>query len=429
MLQEIRFAFRMLIKTPAFSLIAILAISLGIGLSTTMFSGVNALLLRPMPLLQDQESLIFVSQYLLKQPENDGMSFPDYREFKKASTLEGLAVWRDLTVTVTDNDKPALYLGAEISADAFSFFGLQPILGRSFRPEEDQLNAPPVVLLSYDLLQTQFGGDQTVVGRSVPINGRQTTIIGVMPKGWRFPEITDIWLPLQFTEKDHPRGEFFLKAIGKLKKGVSIAQARSELEAISARLAIQYPETNSGARVHVRSWREENVRDFKTLILLVLGAVLFVHLIACANVANLLLARGATRAGEIGIRLALGAGRGQIVRQLLTESAVLSLAGCALGLIFSFWGLGLLLRGVPMEIPYWIHFDFDWRVFSFALALGAISSLLVGLVPALQTSRPQLLEVLKEGGRPGAGVRRIQSVRDAFIVAEVALALILLIGA
>src|SRR6187455_2302853 len=139
MLQEIRFAFRMLIKTPAFSLIAILAISLGIGLSTTMFSGVNALLLRPMPLLQDQESLIFVSQYLLKQPENDGMSFPDYREFKKASTLEGLAVWRDLTVTVTDNDKPALYLGAEISADAFSFFGLQPILGRFFRPEEDQL--------------------------------------------------------------------------------------------------------------------------------------------------------------------------------------------------------------------------------------------------------------------------------------------------
>jgi len=429
MLQEIRFAFRMLIKTPAFSLIAILAISLGIGLSTTMFSGVNALLLRPMPLLQDQESLIFVSQYLLKQPENDGMSFPDYREFKKASTLEGLAVWRDLTVTVTDNDKPALYLGAEISADAFSFFDLQPILGRSFRPEEDQLNAPPVVLLSYDLWQTQFGGDQTVVGRSVPINGRQTTIIGVMPKGWRFPEITDIWLPLQFTEKDHPRGEYFLKAIGKLKKGVSIAQARAELEAISARLAIQYPETNSGAGVHVRSWREENVRDFKTLILLVLGAVLFVHLIACANVANLLLARGAARAGEIGIRLALGAGRGQIVRQLLTESAVLSLAGCALGLIFSFWGLGLLLRGVPMEMPYWIHFAFDWRVFSFALALGAISSFLVGLVPALQTSRPQLLEVLKEGGRTGAGVRRSQSMRDAFIVAEVALALILLIGA
>jgi putative ABC transport system permease protein len=431
MLRDLRYACRMLVKTPGFTIICILAVALGIGASTTMFSSINALLLRPMPLIEDQDRLVAISQFFTKLPDqNAGTAFPDYLEWKKqVTTLEGLAAIQEATFIISGGDKPERYLGGQISAEAFSFLGVQPILGRQFRPEEDELNAAPVALIGYEVWQKHFAGDRAVVGKTIPINGKQATIVGVMPKGWRFPEICDIWMPLQMDVKDHARGNFFLDCIGKLKKGVSIEQARAEIEAISARLAAQFPETNSGTSVHVTSFREENVKNFKTLTLLVMGAVLFVHLIACANVANLLLARGATRAKEIGIRLALGASRRQIVRQLLAESLVLGLAGSALGLIFAVWGVDLMLTALPDEVPYWIRFDFDWRVFSFALGIGAISSVLFGLLPALQASHPHLVDVLKEGGRSGAGGTKGQRMRNSLVVAEVALALVLLIGA
>jgi putative ABC transport system permease protein len=421
----------MLVKTPGFTAIAILAIALGIGASTTMFSSINALLLRPMPLMQDQERLVAVSEFFTKTPDQEaGTSFPDYLEWKKnTTTLDGIAAITEATFIITGGDKPERYLGGQISADAFSFLGVQPILGRQFRPEEDELNAPPVALIGYQVWQEHFGGDRGVVGKIIPINGKQVTVIGVMPKGWRFPEICDIWMPLQMEEKDHPRGTFFLDCIGKVKKGVSIEQARAELEAITARIAAQHPDTNSGCSVHVTSYREEMVRNFKTLTLLVMGAVLFVHLIACANVANLLLARGATRAKEIGIRLALGASRRQIIRQLLAESLVLGMVGSALGLLFAVWGVDLMLTALPNEVPYWIHFDFDWRVFSFALGIGAFSSILFGLLPAFQASNPCLVDALKEGGRTGAGGAKGQRMRNSLVIAEVALALVLLIGA
>jgi predicted permease len=421
----------MLMKTPGFTLIAVLALALGIGGSTTIFSSINALLLRPMPLIQDQDRLVFVSQYFTKLPDQDaGTAFPDYLEFKKqVTTLEGLAAIQPATFIITGGDKPERYLGGQISAEAFSFLGVQPILGRQFRPEEDQLNAPPVVLVGYDVWQNHFGGDRSVVGKTATINGKQATIIGVMPKGWRFPEICDLWMPLQLNEKDSPRGNFFLDCIGKLKKGVTITQARAEMEAISRRIAADHPNTNAGSSVHVKPFREELVKNFRTLTLLVMGAVLFVHLIACANVANLLLARGATRAKEIAIRLALGASRSQIVQQLLSESFVLGIAGSALGLIVAVWGVDLMLTALPTEIPFWIRFDFDWRVFFFAIGIGALSSVIFGLFPALQSSRPHLVDVLKDGGRSGAGGVKGQRTRSSLVVAEVALALILLIGA
>jgi len=421
----------MLVKTPAFTIIAILAIALGIGASTTMFSCINALLLRPMPLMQDQDRLVAVSEYFLKNADqNAGTALPDYLDWKKSvTTMEGIAAIQEATFIVSGGDKPERYLGGQISAEAFSFLGVQPILGRQFRPEEDQLNAAPVALIGYDVWQNHFAGDRAVVGKIIPINGKQVTIVGVMPKGWRFPEVCDMWMPLQMNEKDNPRGNFFLDCIGKVKKGVSIEQARAELEAISARIAVQHPETNTGVSVHVKPFREEMIRNVKTLTLLVMGAVLFVHLIACANVANLLLARGATRAKEIGIRLALGASRRQIVRQLLAESLVLGMVGSALGLLFAVWGVDLMVSALPNDVPYWIHFDFDWRVFSFALGIGAVSSILFGLLPALQASHPHLVDVLKEGGRTGAGGAKGQRVRNSLVVAEVALALVLLIGA
>src|SRR5450631_1003441 len=431
MLRDLRYACRILVKTPGFAIISILAVALGVGASTTMFSSINALLLRPMPLIQDQDRLVAVSQYFLKNADqNAGTAFPDYVEWKKnVTTLDGIAAIQEATFILSGGDKPERYLGGEISADAFSFLGVQPILGRQFRPEEDQLNAAPVALIGYDIWQNHFAGDRAVVGKTIPINGKQVTIVGVMPKGWRFPEVCDLWMPLQVDEKDHPRGNFFLDCIGKVKKGVSIEQARAELEAITARIAAAHPDTNSGCSVHVTPFREEIVRNFKTLTLLVMGAVLFVHLIACANVANLLLARGATRAKEIGIRLALGANRCQIVRQLLAESLVLGLVGSALGLLLAVWGVDLMLTALPNEVPYWIHFDFDWRVFSFALGIGGASSVLFGLLPALQASHPHLVDALKEGGRTGAGGAKGQRIRNSLVVAEVALALVLLIGA
>ncbi|HEX4630371.1 MAG TPA: ABC transporter permease [Chthoniobacterales bacterium] len=431
MLRDLRYASRMLVKTPGFTAIAVLAIALGIGASTTMFSAINALLLRPMPYIQDQDRLVAISEFFTKEPGHDnGTAFPDYLEWKKnVTTLDGLAAMDEATFIVTGGDKPERYLGGLISADAFSFMGVQPILGRLFRTEEDDLNAAPVALIGYHVWQEHFAGDKGVVGKTIPINGKQVTVIGVMPKGWRFPEVCDIWMPLQFEEKDHPRGNFFLDCVGKVKKGVSIEQARAEMEAITARIAAQHPDTNTGVSVHVTSYREESVRNFKTLTLLVMGAVLFVHLIACANVANLLLARGATRSKEIGIRLALGASRRQIIRQLLCESLVLGMVGSALGLLLAVWGVDLMLTALPNEVPYWIRFDFDWRVFSFALGAGALSSVLFGLVPAFQASNPQLVDALKEGGRTGAGGAKGQRMRNSLVVAEVALALVLLIGA
>ena len=431
MLRDLRYASRMLVKTPGFTAIAILAVALGIGGSTTMFSAINALLLRPMPYIQDQDRLVSISEFFTKNPEhNNGTAFPDYLDWKKnVTTLDGIAAVTEATFIVSGGDKPERYLGGQISANTFSFLGVQPILGRLFRPEEDELNALPVALIGYQVWQEHFAGDRGVVGKIIPINGKQVTVIGVMPKGWRFPEICDIWMPLQIEEKENPRGNFFLDCIGKVKKGVSIEQARAELEAITARISAQHPDTNTGVGVHVTSYREENVRNFKKLTLLVMGAVLFVHLIACANVANLLLARGATRAKEIGIRLALGASRRQIIRQLLAESVVLGMVGSAFGLLFAVWGVDLMLTALPNEVPYWIRFDFDWRVFSFALGIGAVSSVLFGLVPALQASSPQLVDALKEGGRTGAGGTKGQRMRNSLVVAEVALALVLLIGA
>ena len=432
MWNDLRFGARMLVKTPAFTIIAGLALALGIGASTTTFSVINALLLKPWPYIQDQSRVLYVSEYFPKisSDHDNGVAYPDYLDFKQqATTLEGFGTTTIATMILSDGDKPDRYLGAFITADAFSFLGVQPILGRTFRADEDQQRAAPVALLGYEAWKTHFGSDANVVGRVVTINGKRVTIVGVMPRGWRFPEASDLWMPLQVEEKENPRGNFNFACFAKMKPGITIEQARAELEAIAVRIAADHPQTNTGASVRVRLFREEAVRDSKTLTLLLMGAVLFVHLIACANVANLLLARGASRAREIGIRLALGAGRRVIMRQLLAESLVLGIVGSGLGLVLAVWGIDLVMRAIPVEVPYWIRFDFDWRVFSFALALGLGSAILFGLFPALQASRPQLVDAIKEGGRSGVGGGKGQRVRNGLVVVEVALALVLLVGA
>jgi putative ABC transport system permease protein len=431
MRRDLTYAIRMLIKTPGFAIIAILAVALGIGASTTSFSIVNAVLLRPFPLIQNQERLVYLTQYFTKTPDQDNaMSFPDYLEIKKqATSLEGFGAWTDATFIITSGDKPERFLGSNISAATFTFLGVQPILGRDFRPEEDNLNAAPVALLGYHVWQNSFGGDPAIVGRQVPINGKQVTIIGVMPKEWRFPRVSDLWMPLQLDEKENPRGNYFLNSIGLLKKGVSIGKARAELEALAGRLAVDHQATNAGVNIRIKNFRDEMIGDGKALTLLIMGAVIFVHLIACANVANLLLARAATRTKEVAVRCALGAGRWQIVRGLLTESMVLGVAGSVLGLIFAVWGIDLMVAAIPIEMPYWLKISLDWRVLVFAVGTGLLSSVLFGLVPAWQASKPELVDSLKEGGRTGMGGSKGQRVRNGLVVAEVALALALLIGA
>jgi putative ABC transport system permease protein len=430
MIHDLRYSLRALLKTPGFTIIAILAVALGIGASTTSFSIVNAVLLRPFPLMQNQDRLVYLTQFFTKTADQDsGITFPDFLEIKKqATTLEGFGGWEDATFIITNGEKPDRFLGAHISAETFSFLGVQPILGRQFRPEEDNLNAAPVALLGYQVWRNLFGGDPAIVGKQVPINGRQATIVGVMPKNWRFPERCDIWMPLQKDEKENPRGNFFLGGVGLLKKGVSIETARAELQAIAARIAADHPATNTGCGIRITTWREEMVENAEALTLLIMGAVVFVHLIACANVANLLLARAATRTKEVAIRCALGASRGQIARGLLSESLVLGFAGSVLGLIIAVWGIDLMVKAIPVEVPFWVSFDIDWRVFAFALGTGVFSSLIFGLVPALQASKAHLVDSLKEGGRSGTGPKA-QRVRSGLVVAEVALALILLVGA
>ncbi len=432
MLGQFRFAARMLVKSPAFTTIAVLALALGIGASSTVFSAVNALLVKPWPYMKHQERVVYYSQYFTKQADQDaGLSHPDFLDFREQATksFEALAASEDATFILSGSEKPERYLGSFISANAFSFLGVEPILGRLFRPEEDQLNAPPVALLGYDVWRANFGSDRNVLGKVVTMNGKRATIIGVMPPGWRFPARSDIWMPLAMDPTEHPRGNFFLLGIAKLKSGVSLASGRAELETIGARIAAQHPETNTGTSVRVKTLRDEFTKEARTLTLLLMGAVLFVHLIACANVANLLLARAATRGREIGIRLALGASRNAIVRQLLSESLLLGLLGSALGLLFAVWGVDLMVKALPEDLPYYIRFDFDWRMFLFAISLGLGSAIAFGLFPALQASRPQLVEALKEGGRSGLGGGKGQRVRNGLVVAEVALALVLLVGA
>jgi putative ABC transport system permease protein len=431
MIADFKYAIRMLVKTPGFTIIAILAIALGIGASTTAFSIVNAVILRPLPLIQNQDRLVYVSTAFEKAPErDDDLAFPDYLDIKRqATTLEGIGVWQNATFIITSGDTPERFLGANITAETFSFLGVQPILGRNFRADESDLNAAPVALIGYHVWQNLFGGDASVVGEQVPINGRQVTIVGVMPPGWRFPERNDIWMPLQTTEKDHPRGQFFLNSIALLKPGVSFDKATAELKAIGGRIATEHASTNSGSTLRLQYFREKMAEEGKDLVLLIMAAVIFVHLIACANVANLLLARGATRTREVAVRCALGASRGAIVRGLLSESLVLGFAGSIFGLVFAVWGIDLMVSAIPTELPFWVRFELDWRIFSFALATGVLSSVVFGLVPALQASKPQLVDALKEGGRTGAGGGKSQRVRNILVVSEVALALTLLIGA
>jgi putative ABC transport system permease protein len=432
LVQDIRFAGRALGKARLFTGIAVICIGLGIGATTTIFSTVNAFLVRPLP-FRDDDRVVALYETQSSRGIREGQltlgNFVDWR--RESRTLEGVAVYSDGNYNLSSAGGGAadLVKGASISVGLFPMLGVAPVLGRDFTAEEERPGQDAVVLLSHRLWQRRFGGDSSVLGRTVVVAGQPRTVVGVMPPGWNFPNTHDIWLPQRVDPAGEDRVGHGFDGVGRLRPGVTIEQARADLASIAARLERAHPETNRGWGVSITSFRERLVDEFRTVLLIFLGVVFFVLFIGCANVANLLLARAATRRREMALRTALGAARSRIIRQLLTESVLLGVAGGALGVILSLWGLDVIVAAIPYELPYWMHLDVDWRVLVFAVAVSMLSGAAFGLAPALQLSRPQLRETLNDSGRGSTVARGAGRLRGALVVTEVALSLVLLIAA
>jgi putative ABC transport system permease protein len=430
LLQDFRYSIRTLAKQPGFALVAIFTLALGIGANTAIFSVVNAVMLRPLP-YKEPERLVRVWQTSTKNPQDrnhaSALNFRDWRD--QNQSFDSTAAYLNRTAyNLTGAGEPERVSGSPVSASLFPMLGVEPALGRGFLEEEDHKDGNKVVILSHNLWQSRFGGDPDVLGNTLMLDNQNFMIIGVMPPDFRYPSAdTALWVPIAIDFKDWGRGNFFLDVIARLKPEVTLEQAQADMDAIALRLENDYPSTNTDSRIAIVPMHEQVVSKTRPLLVVLLGAVAFVLLVACANVANLLLARAAGRRKEIAIRVALGATRMRLVRQLLSESLLLSVAGGLLGLLVALWGNRALIALTPDAFPRVEEIGIDGRVLAFTLALSLITGIVFGLIPALQASRPNLNETLKEGGRNSTTSEGFM--RRGLVVVEVALALILLIGA
>jgi putative ABC transport system permease protein len=428
LIQDLRYGIRLLVKNPAFTLIAVMTMALGIGANTALFSVVNGVMLKSLP-FKAPGRLVFALETNAKFPAPGvSASTLNYRDWKEQNqSFESLSARQGFTGNLTSSDQPEKIQGEKITWDYFATLGVAPLAGRTFTEAEDKPGGTPVILLSQGLWQRRFGGDVSIVGQTIPINGQSTTVIGIMPNDYR-PNI-EFWMPLATVYQNADRNLHNIQVVGRLAAGVTREQAQTEMATIAQRLIEQYPDSNKGWGVAVVAFNDLVTFNVRPALMILLAAVGFVLLIACANVANLLLARAASREKEIAIRLAMGASRGRLIRQVLTESVLISLLGGGLGVLISLWGTEALVSLNQQGIPRAAEIGVDGRVLGFALLVSVLAGLLFGLVPALQASKSNLIETLKDGGKSASGQARGHRIRSTLVVIQVALAFVLLMGA
>ena len=431
--QDIRFGFRTLVRSPVTSAVALVTLALGIGGNTAIFSVVNSLLLKPLPFPEPDEIVLVMESNPARGFPRQSVAPPNFDDWRRQNRVfEAMTAISERRLNLTGGERPETVQGTRVSPDFFRVLGVQPLLGRGFLPDEDRPGAPPIAVLSRKLWQRRFGSDPGILNRQVLIDGESTTVVGIMPAGYDQPSRSEIWLPLVWNYAPETRGGHFLQVLGRMKPGVTLEQARAEMATLAARLERQYPESNTGWTTLVVPLSDILVEQVRPALLLLLGAVAFVLLIACANVANLLLARLASREREIAVRTALGAGRARLVRQMVTESLVLFLSGGGLGLLLAGWATRVLVALYGKDLPRQEEIGLgvpNGGVLLFTLGLSLATGLLFGLAPALSATRGSLFGALKEGGRALAGGVRGRLVRELLILGEVAVALALLIGA
>jgi len=432
-LQDIRFAFRLLLKSPGFTLVVVAALAAGIGVNTAVFTMVNAVLFRGLPFERPDEIMHLTSNDLPKGREDIGASYPDFADWRaQTKSLEGLAAFSPFGANLTDAPAgPDRFAGARLTANVFTAIGQKPMLGRDFLASEAQPGAQPVVILGYTVWKNRYGGDPKILGKIVRLNEVATTVIGVMPEGMKFPVTEDLWTPLVATGSAEKRDSRNMQVFGRLAPGASLASARAEMDLVAKRLEKEYGATNKGVGIVIRPYNDVfNGGQIRTIFLAMLGAVGFVLLIACANVANLQLSRALARLREVSIRTALGASRWRVVRQLLVESVLLGVMGGVVGLGLAMVGVRAFDAAVAnVGKPYWVKFEMDFQVFSYLAIVCIGAGIVSGLLPAIAATKVDLNTSLKEGGRGSGRGARGQWMSGVLVTAEFALSMILLIGA
>jgi putative ABC transport system permease protein len=433
--QDLRYGARALLKNPGFALVAVITLGLGIGANTAIFSVVNAALLRRLP--YDATRLVAVESFNpQKEKRAYGAPPADFWDWQEQSrTFEQLAMYSGGGIGLKESERIEVISGSRVTVNFFATFGVQPMLGRAFDNEEGFANGPRAVILSHGLWQQRYGGDPQIVGRTLKTTNGAMTVIGVMPPDFKFPSYSQVWTPIARDSGEmKSRASRYCQAVGRIKQGETIESAQAEMKAIAARLATSYPKDNQGRTVQLTDWRKSLSQDSRKALLVLMGAVGFVLLIACANVASLLLSRASARRREMAVRLALGATRAKVLRQLLTESLLLSLVGGALGLLLAFWGVEALTSLLPkLNFSYQSISELrdeirvDRVALLFTLAVSILTGLIFGLAPGWQAAKTDVSESLKEGGRSGGAGN--QRARQGLVIVEIALALALLVGA